>query len=119
MRAADLARLAAYAAMVPVGQVLFKLASLKHQDLDGPILWRLIQNLPLLAAFAWYGLSAVLWLAILKRTPLSVAYPAAIVGAALVPPLAWAAFGEPLSWTMAGGYLLMLAGLWLLSPRSA
>jgi multidrug transporter EmrE-like cation transporter len=117
--APHLARLAAYAAMVPVGQLLFKLASLRHQELDGPILWRLLQNLPLAGAFAWYGLSAVLWLAILKRTPLSAAYPAAIVGAALVPPLAWAAFGEPLSWTMAGGYLLMLAGLWLLSPRLA
>ena len=119
MRAADLVSLAAYAAMVPVGQLLFKLASLKHQDLEGPALWRLVQNLPLAGAFAWYAVSAVLWLAILKRTPLSVAYPAAIVGAALVPPLAWAAFGEPLSWTMAGGYLLMLAGLWLLAPRSA
>lgn len=119
MRAADLARLAAYAAMVPVGQLLFKFASLRHQALEGPVVWRLAQNLPLLAAFAWYGVSAVLWLAILKRTPLSAAYPAAIVGAALVPPLAWAAFGEPLSWAMAGGYLLMLAGLWLLAPPSA
>lgn len=119
MGASDLARLAAYAAMVPVGQLLFKLASLRHGELEGPILWRLLGNLPLAGAFAWYGVSAVLWLAILKRTPLSVAYPAAIVGAALVPPLAWAAFGEPLSWTLAGGYLLMLAGLWLLSPTSA
>jgi drug/metabolite transporter (DMT)-like permease len=119
MRRADLARLAAYAAMVPVGQLLFKFASLRHQDLDGPMLWRLARNLPLVGAFAWYALSAVLWLAILSRTPLSAAYPAAILGAALVPPLAWAAFGEPLSWTMAGGYLLMLAGLWLLAPRSA
>jgi multidrug transporter EmrE-like cation transporter len=119
LRGGDLARLAAYAAMAPVGQLLFKFASLRHQELEGPIFWRLIQNLPLAGAFLWYGLSAVLWLAILKRTPLSVAYPAAIVGAALVPPLAWAAFGEPLSWGMAGGYGLMLAGLWLLSPRSA
>lgn len=119
MGASDLGRLAAYAAMVPVGQLLFKFASLRHQELEGPILWRLLQNLPLAGAFGWYGVSAVLWLAILKRTPLSVAYPAAIVGAALVPPLAWAALDEPLSWTMAGGYLLMLAGLWLLSPRSA
>lgn len=119
MRAGDLARLAAYAAMVPVGQLLFKFASLRHHELEGPVLWRLAQNLPLAGAFAWYGVSAVLWLAILRRTPLSAAYPAAIVGAALVPPLAWAAFGEPLSWAMAGGYLLMLAGLWLLSPRSA
>lgn len=119
MRGADVARLAAYAAMAPAGQLLFKAASLRHAELEGPLAWRLIQNLPLIAAFAWYGLSAVLWLAILARTPLSTAYPAAIVGAALVPPLAWAAFGEPLSWTMAGGYLLMLAGLWLLSPRSS
>ena len=119
MGAADLGRLAAYAAMVPVGQLLFKLASLRDQELEGPIVWRLVQNLPLAGAFAWYGVSAVLWLAILKRAPLSAAYPAAIVGAALVPPLAWAAFGEPLSWAMAGGYALMLAGLWLLSPRSA
>lgn len=119
MRSGDIVRLAVYAAMVPVGQLLFKAASLRHEALEGPLPWRLLQNLPLAAAFAWYGLSAVLWLSILERTPLSRAYPAAILGAALVPPLAWAAFGEPLSWTMAGGYLLMLAGLWLLAPRSA
>lgn len=118
MRSADLARLAFCAAMVPAGQLMFKAASLRHTELEGPILWRLAQNLPLAGAFTCYGLSAVLWLSILQRMPVSTAYPAAIVGAALVPPLAWAAFGEPLSWKMAGGYLLMLAGLWLLSARS-
>lgn len=119
MKRAELALVAAYAAMVPVGQLLFKLASLRHHALEGPLPLRLAQNLPLVGAFLWYALSAALWMAILKRTPLSAAYPAAIVGAALVPPLAWAAFGDPLTWTMAGGYGLMLAGLWLLAPRSA
>lgn len=119
MRLRTLLPLLAFAAMIPAGQLLFKLASLEHQRLDGPPALRLVQNLALAGAFAWYGLSAVLWVRILQRTPLSIAYPFSILGAALVPPLAWLLFGESLSWTLAGGYLLMLAGLALLMPRGS
>ncbi|HEY9217415.1 MAG TPA: EamA family transporter [Phenylobacterium sp.] len=117
MRARELLLCLAFAAMLPVGQVLFKLASLQDGKLDGGLPVRLVQNLPLVAAFAWYGLSAVLWVAILRRTPLSAAYPFSLLGSAFVPPIAWLVFGEPLTWTMVGGYLLMLGGLVLLTPK--
>jgi multidrug transporter EmrE-like cation transporter len=103
--------------MAPVGQALFKLAALTDGRLAGALPWRLFQNLPLAAAFAWYGLSAILWFQILRRVPLTLAYPFSLLGAALVPPLAALVFREPVSPTLAAGYVLMLAGFALLAPR--
>jgi drug/metabolite transporter (DMT)-like permease len=71
---------------------------------------RLITNLPLIGAFAWYGLTALVWFYILTRVPLSLAYPFSIVGSGLVPLVAWLVFKEPLDWRFALGYLLMLTG---------
>jgi drug/metabolite transporter (DMT)-like permease len=105
-----------FAAMIPVGQALFKLASLQHHAIEGPMLLRLASNPALIGALAWFGISALLWVRILAVAPLSRAYAFSILGSALVPLMAWALFGEPLSWTLAAGYLLILAGLALLVP---
>lgn len=108
-----------FALALPIGQVMFKWAALHNARLQGPILVKLLHNYPLFLAFAWYGASALLWFYILTRVPLSAAYPVAILGGALVPLLAWLAFREPLSWSLAGGYALMLAGLFLTQRGSA
>jgi drug/metabolite transporter (DMT)-like permease len=90
---------------------------MRHATLPGPVFERLWQNPQLFGAFAWYGASAVLWVYILTRVPLSLAYPVAILGSGLVPLLAWAVFREPIGWRMAIGYALMLAGLVLTQQR--
>ena len=102
---------AAFALVMPAGQTLFKLGAIYNGRLSGPFLARVLKNWPLMVAFAWYGLSSLLWFYILTRTSLSTAYAFALVGAAVVPLVGWIGFREPGSWTMALGYLLMLAGL--------
>jgi drug/metabolite transporter (DMT)-like permease len=101
---------ATFSLALPIGQTLFKFAAVNNARLSGPLLVRLATNLPLLGAFAWYGLTALFWFYILTRVPLSIAYAFSIVGSGLVPLVAWLVFKEPLDWRFAVGYLLMLGG---------
>ncbi|HEY8003138.1 MAG TPA: hypothetical protein VIE16_02865 [Phenylobacterium sp.] len=108
--AKDMLLCAGFSLALPIGQTLFKFAAVNNERLSGPLAVRLVTNLPLMAAFAWYGLTALIWFYILTRIPLSVAYPFSIVGSGLVPLVAWLVFKEPLDWRFALGYLLMLTG---------
>ncbi|HLY67235.1 MAG TPA: hypothetical protein VKU60_16985 [Chloroflexota bacterium] len=101
---------AGFSLALPIGQTLFKFAAVYNERLSGSPLLRLVTNLPLIGAFAWYGLTALIWFYILTRVPLSLAYPFSIVGSGLVPLVGWLVFKEPLDWRFAAGYLLMLAG---------
>ena len=115
----DVALCASFAVVMPLGQTLFKFAAIYDQRLSGPFVARLFLNLPLIAAGVWYALSALLWFYILTRVPLSTAYAFSLVGACLVPLIGWLVFKEPASWRMAGGYVLMLAGFFLVLGRPA
>lgn len=99
-----------FALALPFGQMLFKSAALYNARLEGPVLMRLLTNWPLYVAFAWYGLTALLWFYILTRVPLSSAYMFSILGSGLVPLLAWFLFKEPMGWRFFAGYALMLTG---------
>ena len=101
---------AGFSLALPVGQTLFKFAAVNQARLEGPLWLKLVTNVPLIGAFAWYGLTALFWFYILTRVPLSTAYAFSIVGSGLVPLVAWLVFKEPLDWRFAVGYLLMLAG---------
>jgi multidrug transporter EmrE-like cation transporter len=115
----DLLLCAAFSLAVPTGQMLFKWAALQDARFQGGSLaLRLVQNYPLLLAFVWYGAASILWVYILTRVPLTLAYPMAILGSGLVPLFAWALFREPVSWSLAIGYVLMLAGV-VLTQRGA
>ena len=110
MNLKDIALCAGFSLALPVGQTLFKFAAVNNARLSGPLFVRLVTNIPLLGAFAWYGLTALFWFYILTRVPLSLAYAFSIVGSGLVPLVAWLVFKEPIDWRFALGYLLMLAG---------
>jgi multidrug transporter EmrE-like cation transporter len=110
VKLADIALCAGFSLALPVGQTLFKFAAVNNARLSGPLIVRLATNVPLIGAFAWYGLTALFWFYILTRVPLSLAYAFSIVGSGLVPLVAWLVFKEPLDWRFAVGYLLMLAG---------
>jgi drug/metabolite transporter (DMT)-like permease len=101
---------AGFSLALPVGQTLFKFAAVNNARLSGPLVVKLITNVPLIGAFAWYGLTALFWFYILTRVPLSIAYAFSIVGSGLVPLIAWLVFKEPLDWRFAVGYLMMLGG---------
>jgi multidrug transporter EmrE-like cation transporter len=115
----DMILCAAFAVVMPAGQTLFKWGAVYNERLSGTFVARVLQNYPLMFAFAWYAASAILWFYILTRVPLSAAYPFALVGTALVPLIGWLVFKEPASWTMLAGYALMIAGLGLIVVRPA
>ncbi len=110
MNVKDALLCAGFALALPIGQTLFKFAAVNNARLPGPLIVRLVTNLPLIGAFAWYGLTALFWFYILTRVPLSYAYAFSIVGSGLVPLIAWWVFKEPLGWRFAAGYALMLVG---------
>ena len=110
----DVALCSVFAVALPLGQMLFKWGAVYDKQLTGPFLNRVVQNVPLMGAFAWYGVTALLWFYVLTRVPLSLAYGFSLIGSCLVPLAGWLVFKEQASWGMALGYLLMLAGLFLI-----
>lgn len=100
-----------FAVALPAGQMLFKMAAIANASLDGPIVLRLLKNLPLMSAFAWYGVTALFWFYVLTRVPLSTAYAFSMVGSALVPIMAWVLFKEAMNWQMAVGFVVIFIGL--------
>ena len=110
MNLKDAALCIGFSIALPIGQTLFKFAAIQNERLTGPFLMRMATNVPLIGAFAWYGLTSLFWFYILTRVPLSLAYAFSIVGAGLVPLVAWLVFKEPLDWRFPVGYVLMLTG---------
>lgn len=113
MTAKEMALCSVFAVALPLGQMLFKWGAIYDARLSGPFLARVVVNFPLIGAFAWYGLTALLWFYVLTRVPLSTAYAFSLVGSCLVPLAGWLVFKEHATWTMGAGYMLMLAGLFL------
>jgi len=100
-----------FAIALPIGQLLFKMAAIANAKLDGPIVFRLLKNLPLMGAFAWYGITALFWFYVLTRVPLSSAYAFSMAGSALVPLMAWVILKEPVNWQMGLGFCIVFVGL--------
>jgi len=96
---------------VAVGQVLFKIASRETGNLDIAGLIALFLNPWLLAALVIYGTGTIAWIYVLKYVPLSYAYPFMALTFCLVPVFAWLFLGEAISWQLAIGTALVLAGL--------
>jgi len=62
-----------------------------------------------------YGLSAVLWLFVLARVDVSVAYAFVSLGFLLVMVLGAVLFGESITWRKALGTMLVAGGIWLVA----
>ncbi|MDE2407759.1 MAG: EamA family transporter [Xanthomonadaceae bacterium] len=93
--------------LLSLGQVLFKHAS-SQIVLSQPLTWL---SLPLLAALAIYAVATVLWLLVLSRVPLSVAFPFYGLAFLLVPALAALILHEPLRWQVLLGGVVILGGI--------
>lgn len=114
MRFKDVLLCLGFSVALPLGQMLFKLAADHSRTIQGGLIQKVILNPPLIAAFAWYGLTALLWFYVLTRVPLSMAYPFSILGSALVPALAWVLFREAITPQMWLGFAIMLGGFVLI-----
>jgi len=106
--------LAAYAAGMSGGQLLFKSAALRYGAVGGDTSERLLGLLHnvyfLLAVLLYAGLS-VLWVWLLSFTPLSRAYPFVALAFALTPFLGALVFQEAVSARLIIGVLFVLCGL--------
>lgn len=76
------------------------------QALTSPLVW---------AGLMLYGLGAVLWLWVLSRLDVSLAYPMVSLGFVITLAVGVLFLGEPFSWLRAGGCALILAGVVLLA----
>lgn len=117
MAPTDIALCCAFSLTLPIGQVLFKRAALRHGETTGSLPVRVLTNVSLMIACAWYGGTALFWFVILTRVPLVAAYPFAIAGSASVPLVSSVVFKERLSRDFAAGFVLMLLGLALVVMR--
>ena len=55
----DMLLCAGFSLALPVGQTMFKWAAVYQARQTGPLLQKLVTNGPLIAALAWYGLTAM------------------------------------------------------------
>jgi len=98
---------------IAVGQLLFKKAA-EAVDASAGVLG-LMTNGWLVTALALYGITTLAWVWVLRHAPLHLAYPFMGLAFLIVPLLAWAFLGEPLTWQTLVGGALILAGVSLAS----
>jgi drug/metabolite transporter (DMT)-like permease len=108
----DLIGLLLFTTLMAFGQFLFKHSALALSGLGLSDSLLALARLPVFyAALVLYGGSTLLWVWILTRVPLSLAYPFVAVVMILVPVMGWICFDEHLSpayWIGAG---LIIAGV--------
>src|SRR6266581_9134547 len=88
-----------------VGQLLLKHGMSRQPGFRLGDIAILMHNLPVVSGFGCYGLSTVLYLSVLARLELSLAYPTVSLGYVLVIIMSRAVFKEPVSptrWLAAG-----------------
>lgn len=90
------------------GQILFKLTS-STLILDPKNILSNLLNWRLILALSVYAIATIMWLVVLRTTPLRVAYPFVALAFIIVPVLAHYLLGEQLTWrTFAGAALIGL-----------
>lgn len=92
--------------LATAGQVLFKLA-VRNEPL-GPAL--LLQP-KMIGGILAYGSSAILWIIVLSRLPLNVAYPFVSLNFVFVAIAGWIFLREPMNWHHVAGLALIILGL--------
>jgi small multidrug resistance pump len=101
--------------------VLIKLAMLpprRFPSLADPM--QALKNWPFWLGLGLYGLAFLLYAAALARLPLNVAHPVLTSGAvAAVALCSVLLFNEPFPWTTGAGIVLVIAGVALITARSA
>ena len=118
MRLGIITLILASVALSSGSQIVLKLGVTQRQIQDGILggdklaIVTAIATSPLVVAgLACYGLSAVLWLFVLSRTPLSTAYPFIALGIIVIVTAGHLTFGERLSFTKLSGVALITIGI--------
>jgi len=118
-----LAMLLVSVALGSVGQILLKIGmrvvtSHKPVEVGAAAVVAAIKAIPnpwVFTGFLCYGVSSILWLMILKKVPLSTAYPMISMGYVVVVVLSALILREPVRWVSAvPGLVLIVAGVSLI-----
>lgn len=96
-------------------QLLLKKGAAHASGFDWPSIMKLISNPFILLGLSSYAVSAVLWIYVLHRMKLSVAYPLASLGYIFTSALAVFFLGESISRNQITGLFLIMAGVVILS----
>jgi multidrug transporter EmrE-like cation transporter len=104
--------LISFAASMATGQILFKYGATQAGIVQGLQGWiDLLLKPVIVLALTLYAFSTILWLWLLQKIPLTIAYPFAALAFLLVPIGAWIFFREPLNLRYLLGVCLILAGV--------
>lgn len=108
-----------FSIIIAIGQLLFKKTS-QHLsgDFNLQMLVDLLTNLWFITAVFFYGAATLLWVYILKDTPLSFAYPFVALGFIIIPVASWFIWNEPISFQYAVGTALILSGIFIIVKSS-
>ena len=102
-----------------VGQTCFKLGlnAIEARDVPGtPVFWRHVAGSPMIwSGLVAYAVELGLWVAVLARMPLSVAFPLASLGYCGVLFASRYFLDEPISWVRWSGVSLITVGVALVS----
>ena len=107
--------------VMSIGQLLFKKTALtiskNSTDTAGLIegILRAIQIPWLYCALLTYAFATILWLYILQRIPLSIAYPFSAIAMILVPLLSTYFFSEKLNFSYFIGSFLIISGITIIA----
>ncbi len=102
------------------GQILLKLGASRIGPTTevGLLLWRIVTSPPILAGFALYGVAGLLWISVLSRAPLSLAYPMLSLGYVIVLLASAYLFGETIPAARVAGIAAIVLGLVLVSSSA-
>ena len=95
--------------LLSVGQVRFRWAAVDMKNID---VSSLLQP-KLILALCIYVIGTILWIAVLRHTPLSISYPFLGLAYLIVPVLSWCYVGEQISLNTILGGVAILIGIWI------
>jgi undecaprenyl phosphate-alpha-L-ara4N flippase subunit ArnE len=95
-----------------IGQILFKMAS-SNFEFSATGFFSSLLSVKLIIALMVYFFATIMWLFVLKNTPLRVAYPFAALAFFVVPILAYFLLGEKINWNTFAGAGLIAVGVWI------
>ncbi|MCQ6531113.1 SMR family transporter [Bacillus mycoides] len=93
-----------------VGQILLKYGAIKSQNTEAVGIMNFI-NLPNFFGLAFYGLSALLWMIVLRKVDLSYAYPMVSFGYVFVIIASALLFGETINLMKIAGMIFIVVGI--------
>ena len=96
------------------GMLLIGCLTLNIQNIVS-LCFKVLTNIFLLSGMTCYAISILLWMVVLSRVNVSVAYPLLSIGYIVTAIMAYFLFGETLTLQKVAGIIVICIGVWLLT----